>query len=33
MSQEYGHPLDAGKGKEMDFPTEAPERNGALTTP
>lgn len=27
MSQEHGHPLDSGKGKEMDLPTEAPERN------
>lgn len=27
MSQEHGHPLDDGEGKEMDFPMETPERN------
>lgn len=27
MNQEHGHPLDAGEGKEMDFPTAAPERS------
>ena len=32
-SREYGDPLEAAKGKEVDYPLETPEENTALPTP
>ena len=33
ISQGYRQPLEAGKGKKMDFPLEIPERNTSLLKP